>query len=287
MTFSLEQLNFFKFATVVFDEFPVALRLVFVFLWDNLVPTAPGTPIWDDSETVMNMFLAKEGDAIKLAPTLNESYKECPMPSPTISALFNAIRFAQTFDMPDGTGGVSTLDNLYVRLPSVRRPSVIRLRSQTETSALALDELRLLLCALLNPQNIDEGFDEVTFDNYIQRTKDAFTALGQDTTRIDEIRKLSEEAFPPARIQKLKDKLKREKSAAIKFKQVDDHPNKIEFELTILKRKLEDVESGVKCVKTGFTDVMTSMEVIVSEMKALKADIAMQAESSKGKAKWL
>lgn len=205
---------------------------------------------------------------------------------------FNAIRFARTFAMPDGTGGVSTSDSLYVIRPAgyYFDPSVIRPWNQTVT-ALALDQLRwllrLLLCALLNPQNIDEGFDEVTFDRYIQRTKDAFTALGQDTTRIDEIRKLSEEAFPPERIQKLKDKLKREKSAAIKFKQVDDHPNKIEFELTILKRKLEDVESGVKYVKTGFTDVMASMEVIVSEMKALKADIAMQAESSKGKAKWL
>lgn len=81
----------------------------------------------------------------------------------------------------------------------------------------------------------------------------------------------------------MKEKLKRGKGAAVKLKQID----KIEFELAILKRKLTDVESGVECVQDGFTHVMTSMEGLLSEMKALNADIAMQEERSKGKEKWL
>ena len=63
MTFSAEQLNFFKFSTVVLDDFPVALRQVFVFMWNNLVATSPGIPKWDDSVAVRNLLLLKEGGA--------------------------------------------------------------------------------------------------------------------------------------------------------------------------------------------------------------------------------
>ena len=72
MTFSPEQLNFFKFSTVVLDEFPIALRQVFVFMWDNLVATTPGVPKWDDSMTVRNMFLAKEGGKTRYALALDQ-----------------------------------------------------------------------------------------------------------------------------------------------------------------------------------------------------------------------
>jgi len=61
-SFSAEQLNFFKFSTMVLCEFPVILRRVFVSMWDNMVACTPGCHNWDDSTTVRNMFLAKEGD---------------------------------------------------------------------------------------------------------------------------------------------------------------------------------------------------------------------------------
>ena len=41
-SFTPEQLNFFKFSSVVLDEFPVALRQVFVYMWDNQVAPTMG-----------------------------------------------------------------------------------------------------------------------------------------------------------------------------------------------------------------------------------------------------
>ena len=275
MTFSPEQLNFFKFSSVVLDEFPVILRTVFVFMWDNFVATTttkPGVPKWDGSITVHNIFLTKEGGP-KKAPTLNKSYKEWDC-----TALFKATLFAQTFAMPDGTGGVSTLDRLYVRplgLSAGTFHSSVRSATgdQAETYALALDQLRRLrneLCHQISTQEIDKA----TFDNYIILAKDALTALRQNTARIDEIGKLDEEDFPTTRCKQLEDELKREKDAAVKFTQIDDHLIKIESQV-------EDVGSELKDVKTGVTDVKTQVEDIGSDVKDVKAgatDVKIQVE---------
>jgi len=131
-----------------------------------------------------------------------------------------------------------------------------------ETYALALDQLRLLrntLCHQISTQKIDKA----TFDNYIQLTKDAFTTLGQNTTRIDEIGKLDEDHFPTTRLQQLEDKLKKEKDAAIKFKQIDDHLTKIES-------RVDDVGSDVKEVKTCVTTFKTQVEDVGSGVKKCK-----------------
>ncbi|KAL9975970.1 hypothetical protein ACROYT_G013198 [Oculina patagonica] len=299
MTFSPDQLNFFKFSTVVIDEFPDVLRKAFVFMWDNRVATLPGVSKWDDSVTVLNMFLAKEG-GVKKVPTLNKSYKEWDC-----TALFKATLFAQTFAMPDGTGGVCTLDKLFVKPLGLStgtfHHSVISPTGNTaETFALALDQLRLLrntLCHQISTQKIDKA----TFDRYILLAKDAFTALGQDTTRIDDIGKLGEGDFPTARLQQVEDELKREKDAAIKFKQIDDHLINIELQVKDVgsdvkdvktdvidvKSQVEHVGANVEDVKTELTDVKTQVEDVGSEVKELKADVvvikmAMQAENSKG-----
>ena len=264
MTFSTEQLNFFKFSTVVLDEFPVALRQVFVFMWDNRVATTPGVPKWDDSVTVLNMFLAKEG-GVKKVPMLNKSYKEWDC-----SALFKATLFAQSFATSGGSGSFSTLDKLYVKPrglsagtfhSSVTSPTGYRY----ETYALALDQLRLLrntLCHQISTKKIDKA----TFDHYVLLAKDAFTALKQNTSRIDEIGKLAAEDFPTVRLQQMEDELKREKDAAIKFKQIDDHLTKIESQV-------EDVGSDVKHVKTEVTDVKTRMEDVGSDVKDVKTEV--------------
>ena len=265
MTFSAEQLNFFKFSTVVLDDFPVALRQVFVFMWNNLVATSPGIPKWDDSVAVRNLLLLKEGGA-KRVTTLNKSYKEWDC-----TALFKATLFAQTFAVPDGTGGVSTLNKLYVKPRgissgtfhhSVASPT----GDQAETYALALDQLRLLrnsLCHQISTQKIDKA----TFDNYIQLAKDAFIALGQNTTKIDEIGKLGEDDFPTTRLRQLEDELKKEKDAAIKFKQIDDHLTKIES-------LVDDLGSDIKDVKTEVKDVKTQVEDVSSDMKNMKTEVA-------------
>ena len=273
MTFSPEQLNFFKFSTVVLDEFPVALRQVFVFMWDNLVA---GAPKWDDSVAVRNLFLAKEGGKTKYVPT-GKSIKEWDC-----TALFEATIFAKTFAMPGGTGRLRTLKELYAKSPpggTFHHTVISSTGNQAETYALALDQLRLLrntLCHQISTRKIDKA----TLDGYVLLAKEAFTALGQNTTRIDEIGKLAEEDFPTARLQQVEDELKKEKNAAIKFQQIEDHLKKIESQV-------EDVGLGLKDVTTGVTDVKVQVEDVGSDVKELKAGVdhikqVMQAENSKG-----
>ena len=170
-TFALEQLNFFKFSSVVLDEFPLVLRHVFVHLWDNQVAPTPGFQKWDDSPVVRNMFLSKEGGRTKYVPTSKSFYEwDC-------TALFEATLYAQSFAMPDKSGVLTTLDKLYVkprRLPSGTFHPVISSPSgnQTETFALSLDQLRLLRNTLFH-QTSTQKIDKKTFDHYIQLAKDA------------------------------------------------------------------------------------------------------------------
>ena len=289
MTFSPEQLNFFKFSTVVLDEFPVAIRQVFVYMWDNMVA---GVPNWDDSVAVRNLFIAKEGGKTKYVPT-GKSIKEWDC-----TALFEATIFAKTFAMRDGTGKLRTLKELYTKsLPSgAFHHTVISSKTdQAETYYLALDQLRLLrntLCHQISTRKIDKA----TFDSYILMAKEAFTALGQSSTRIDEIGKLDEEDFPTARQKHLEDELKKEKDAAIKFQQIEDHLKKIEAEvedvgldvkyvktgITDMKTQVEDVGSDVIDVKTGVTDIKTQVEDVESDVKDVKTKVEDVGSDVKG-----
>ena len=301
-TFSLEQLNFFKFSSVVVDEFPITLRRVFVHMWDNQVAPTPGFQKWDDSPLVRNMFLSKESGKTKNVPTSKSYYEwDC-------TALFQATLYAQSFAMPDGSGGFATLDKLYVkprRLPSGTFHPVILSPSgnQAETFALALNQLRLLRNTLCH-QTSTQTMDKTTFDHYIQLAKDAFAALGQDRTRIDEIGKLDEEDFPISRLQKLEEELRREKDAAIKFKQISDHLVQIESQIktvgsdvktaaTEVQVKVEEVASDVKMtvakvqnkweevgsdVKTAITDVKSEMEQVGSDVTTAVTDVEKKVE---------
>ena len=276
VTFSQEQLNFFKFSSVVIDEFPIALRHAFVHMWDNQVAPTPGFYKWDDSPLVRNMFLSKEGGKTKYIPT-GKSYHEWDC-----TALFEATLYAQSFAVPDGSGWCSTLDKVYVkprRLPSGTFHPVISspCGNQAETFALALDQLRLLRNTLCH-QTSTQKIDKTTFDHYIQLGKDAFAALGQDTTRIDEIGKLEEEEdFPTARLQKLKEELKREKDVDIKFKQMSDHfQSQIKIVgsdmKTHVQMKVEEVRSDVK---TAVTYMQKKVEEFEKKLQNVESDVTI------------
>ena len=283
-TFSLEQLNFFKFSSVVLDEFPLVLRHVFVKMWDNQVAPTPGYQKWDDSPLVRNMFLNKEGGKTKYVPT-DKSYHEWDC-----TALFEATLYAQSFAMPDGSGRSASLDKLYVkprRLPiGIFHPVVLSPSgNQTETFALSLDQLRLLRNTLCH-QTSTQKIDKKTFAHYVQLARDAFTALGQDTTRIDEIGKLDEDDFPTARLQKLEEDLKREKDAAIKFKQISDHLVQIESQIKTVgsdvktaarevQLKVEEVASDVK---TAVTDMQDKVEEVGSDVTTAVTDVEKKVE---------
>ena len=278
VTFSQEQLNFFKFSSVVIDEFPIALRHAFVHMWDNQVAPTPGFQKWDDSPLVRNMFLSKEGGKTKYVPT-DKSYHEWDC-----TALFEATLYAQSFAVPDGSGWFSTLDKVYVkprRLPSGTFHPVISspCGNQAETFALALDQLRLLRNTLCH-QTSTQKIDRTTFDHYIQLGKDAFAALGQDTTRIDKIGKLEEEDFPTATLQKLKEELKREKDVDIKFRQMSDHLNQIQSQIKIVEsdmkthvqKKVEEVRSDVK---TTVTFVQKKVEEFERKLQNVESGVTI------------
>ena len=287
VTFSQEQLNFFKFSSVVIDEFPIALRHAFVHMWDNQVAPTPGFQKWDDSPLVRNMFLSKEGGKTKYVPT-SKSYHEWDC-----TALFEATLYAQSFAVPDGSGWFSTLDKVYVkprRLPSGTFHPVISspCGNQAETFALALDQLRLLRNTLCH-QTSTQKIDRTTFDHYIQLGKDAFAALGQDTTRIDKIGKLEEEDFPTARLQKLKEELKREKDVDNKFRQMSDHLNQIQSQIKIVEsdmkthvqKKVEEVRSDVK---TTVTFVQKKVEEFERKLQNVESGVTIaSSELSKMK----
>ena len=294
-TFSLEQLNFFKFSSVVLDEFPIALRQVFVHMWDNQVAPTPGFQKWDDSPLVRNMFLSKEGGRTKYVPTSKSFYEwDC-------TALFEATLYAQSFAIPDGSGGLSTLNKLYVKprhLPSgTFHPVLLIPGNEAETFALALDQLRLLRNALCH-QTSTQKIDKTTFDYYIKLAREALTALKQDTTRIDEIGKLEEEDFPTARLQKLEAELKKEKDIDVKFKQINDHLNQIESQIktvrsdvktavTDVQTKVEEVKKGAAAVERKLGNVESDVKIATTELAKVKANVddvkkAVQSGITKG-----
>ena len=246
-SFSAEQLNYFKFSAIVQDLFPATLRQVFVSKWDSLVACTPGLQKWDDSTTVRNLFLAKEGGKIDYVPT-DKSYLEWDC-----TALFQATLFSKTFALPDRCGKRHMLYQLYVKTPPIGafHDCVLSTTGNTaETCALALDQLRLLrnvLCQLSSMQKIDKK----TFDHYLMLARDAFTALDQDSSRIASIEKLTEDNFPNAKIQQLKHGLEKENSIVMEFKQVNNclingikcqDGNQVESDLTFY---LRSVISGI------------------------------------------
>ena len=222
-SFSAEDLNFFKLSAIVLDVFPVILRRVFVFMWDSLVACTPGGQNWDDSTTVRNIFLAREGGTIDHVPT-DKSYLEWDC-----TALLQATLFSQTFALPDGYGKRRILYQLYVKpLPiGAFHDSVLSPTSKTaETRALALDQLRLLRNMLCHSNSMQK-IDKTTFERCLMLARDAFSALEQSISEIDNIEELTEDNFPYAKIQQLKHGLEREKTIIIEFKEVNNHLNAI------------------------------------------------------------
>jgi hypothetical protein len=197
--YSNSQLNFFKFASIVLDEFPEALRQVFKTMWDKKHPAQP----WDDSVTVRNQLSTREKPSTKI-PT-GKSYEEWDC-----TALFKATIYAETFK--DSATG-QTLNNKYVRssIPPKGsfRPTVIGSSGdEEETFALAIDQLRLLRNTVFAHPSSTNGIDKTTFHYYIWNAKMAFTALHYDTRYIDKISKLPEFDFPTGDVAKLKERFK-------------------------------------------------------------------------------
>lgn len=96
---------------------------------------------------------------------------------------------------------------------------MLRCSAQGETMlkplALAIDQLRLLRNSLCHLHSSE--ISKVTFDQYIQYSKDAFAALGANSSQLNVIGSLSESDFPTQRVQELQKSIKEENHAYVRF----------------------------------------------------------------------
>ena len=253
--FSDEQLNFFKFSSLVLNEFPKALRQTFKTMWDNTYGHRPGFQLWDDSTTVRNLFAATEGGKTNV-PVL-QSYNEWDCTS-----LFQATIFAWSFALPARTGSFTILSHLYVRpraVPKGRFHACVVSPSgnMAETFALAIDQLRLLRNSLCH--SISSEMDKATFDQRVNYTRDAFQALGVPTASIDALGSLTESDFPTNEVRELEARLRDETRAYIKcledfregleslssdINDLKQQDNASKEDITRLEKKIDELKVG-------------------------------------------
>ena len=193
--FTNEQLNFFKFSTLVFDELPKVLRQIFITMWDSRIAIKPGFIRWDDSPKVHNLFSRCGG--VK-TPVKSIEEWDC-------TALFKATIYAKIFGNP--TAG-STLDDLFLK-KTKPAPGSFRLSvesptgNQDETYAFAIDQLRLFRNTLCHSKKSE--IVKTDFDNYVQLVTSALAALNVDTSFVETIGQMSEKDFPIDKVQELQE----------------------------------------------------------------------------------
>ena len=236
--FTNEQLNYFKFASIVLNEFANALRQTFKSMWDNRFGYRPGYQLWDNSTLVRNLFLAEEGGKTKVPTHISYEEWDC-------TALFQATIYAKSFATPDSKGHYKTLGEQYAnhhKVPhgkfhsSVASPS----GNTAETFALAIDQLRLLRNSLCHSDRSE--IDKPTFDHYVQLAKEAFKALGIMTDPIDAIGGLTETAFPTKEVRKLEESLRQETRSYIEcLEEVRSGVDKLIAQGNAIKEKVEEL----------------------------------------------
>ena len=246
--YSKEDLNFLKFASIVLDEFPKALREIFVDMWDTRIAPRPGYQLWDDSTTVRNMLLKSEGGETKIPTNVSFQDWDC-------TALFQATLYAPTFALVDSTGHKRTLSELYINKrkptsgtfhPNVNSPS----GDPNETNALAIDQLRLLRNTLCHSSH--SSVTKAEFDNYVQLTKDAFTAINVSTSRLEAIGNLAESDFPTADVQKLNERIQDERCAFNQF---------LENEVKdVLNLRMDEVDEGIVEIRDSTERIEKSVD---------------------------
>lgn len=227
-----EQLNYFRFAYLVIDEFPKALRQTFRSMWDNNVRHLPGHIPWDDSTAVRNLFLVTEGGKTRVPIHLSLDEWDC-------TALFQATIHARTFSLPDSKGGHSTLSELYVKprkLPhgnfhaSVESPG----GNKAETFSLSIDQLRLLRNSVCHKPSAE--IDKKTFDHWVQHAKDAFKALGITTDPIDIKGNMTE-----AEVRALEEDIRKASQEEIRFLREE-----VEDRLSDIAQSMHELQKGLK-----------------------------------------
>ena len=194
--FTNERLNCLKFAHIVLNEFPKALRQTFKQKWNK---TYELLKPWDDSDDVRNLFLSTEGGKSSVPTHLSYDEWDC-------TALFRATIYARSFALPDSEGHHRILHDLYLKSRKLAdktfHSSVVSpTGDEAETFALAIDQLRLLRNSLCHVNKSE--MDKTEFDKCVQLAKDAIKTLRVDTAPIDAVGSLAESDFPTEKVKKL------------------------------------------------------------------------------------
>ena len=265
--FSSKQLNFFKFSSLVLNEFPKVLRQTFKTMWDNTYGGRPGFQLWDDSLAVRNLFATAEGGKTKVP--IHQSYNDWDCTN-----LFQATIFARSFASSASAGSFTTLSDLYVKpraIPhgsfhaSVLSPG----GNNEETFALAIDQLRLLRNSLCH-STISE-MDKATFDQRVNYAKDAFKALGVSTAPIDAVGGLTESDFPTNEVRRLEMKLRDETRAYIKFlEEVSSDISEIKAILHSIKEaKKKDTENIATGAQAEYATILEGVSADIDVLKQI------------------
>ena len=257
-----EQLNFFKFSSLVLNEFPKVLRQTFKTMWDNTYGSRAGFQLWDDSSAVRNLFATTEGGKTKVP--IHRSYNEWDC-----TTLFQATIFARSFASPASAGSHTTLSDLYVKpcvIPhgsfhaSVLSPG----GDMKESFALAIDQLRLLRNSLCHSTSSE--MDKLTFDQRVNYAKDAFQALGVSTAPIDAVGNLTESDFPTNEVRALEMRQRDETRAYINFLK------EVNSDITEVKAILRALKAGQE---QQYSPILSSLSSDVSDVKQkVEEDVA-------------
>lgn len=270
-----KQLNYFRFAFLVVNEFPKALRQTFSTMWDNKFGHLPGYQRWDDSIAARSLFLVTEGGKTRVPINLSFDEWDC-------TALFQATIYAQTFALPDSKGHPRTLSQLYVnKLPhgkfhaSVESPG----GNKAETFSLAIDQLRLLRNSLCH--SLSSEIDTMTFDQWVQHAKDAFTALGVKTDPIDAISCLTD--FPTERVRALEEDIRKASQAENQFLREEVKDRLLEVRSDIAQ-SIQELQDSHKRTETERKEELQSLDHKLQLVKEeLKEELRNTVEKSKEK----
>ena len=280
-----EQLNFFKFLSLVLNEFPKALRQTFKTMWDNAYGSRPGFQLWDDSSAVRNLFATTEGGKTKVP--IHRSFNEWDC-----TTLFQATIFARSFAFSASTGSYSTLSDLYVKPRALPHGSFHACvlspgGNNAETFALAIDQLRLLRNSLCHSTSSE--MDKLTFDQRVNYAKDAFQALGVSTAPIDAVGSLTESDFPTNEVRALEMRQRDETRAYINFlEEVNSDITEVKAILRALKAGqeqqyspiLSSLSSDVSDVKQKVEEDITRLEKKMDELKEGQRERDAQSKNS-------
>ena len=268
--FTNEQLNYFKFAFIVLNEIPKALRQTVAQMWNTTYASHPGFQSWDDSNAVRNLFLSTEGGASKVPTHLSYDEWDC-------TDLFQATIYARSFALLDSKGHRRTLFDLHLRSCKLPRGTfhssvVSSTGDDAETFALAINQLRLLRNSLCHLNKSE--LDKITFDRYVQLVKDAIKALGVNTDPIDAVGSLTESDFPTEKVQNLEDDVRKELQRRNEFlhgevindlKLLQKSQKEGNEELS---KKMESANATIKgMIETKFAGLQTESRLVREDVK--------------------